>query len=202
MNGTGGSELLFRSDEDKFPTSCSPDGRFVLYYSNSRTTGSDIWLLPLEGPHRPIPLLQTEADESRAFFSPDGHWVAYLSNESGKDEVYVRSFTIKPGSNGVELGEKHLISDSGAIGSVRWRSDGRELYYVRPAGGMLMALDITTQSGFRAGPPRTLFQCVGPDKVPVWDGSADGKRFLVAKQGNTTPGQYNVVLNWQAMLKR
>jgi eukaryotic-like serine/threonine-protein kinase len=201
VNGAG-PEPLFRSDEDKLPTSCSPDGRLLLYSSRSRTSGSDIWLLPLEGPYRPISFLQSDADESDARISPDGHLVAYISNESGRPEVYIRSFATKPGAVGVELGEKHLISDSGVVGPPRWRTDGRELYYVRPAGGMLMAVDIAAQSEFRAGPPRPLFHSVEPDTVPVWDVTPDGKRFLVAMEGNTTPGPYTVILNWQATLKR
>jgi dipeptidyl aminopeptidase/acylaminoacyl peptidase len=197
VNSAGAAEVLCQSAQDKLPLSCSRDGRYLLYSVNSRSTGSDIWLLPLEGPRKPLPFLQTEADKASARFSPDSRWVAYTSNESGRNEIYVRSFSMKPGVLAVESGDKHLISDSGGV-SPRWRGDGRELYYLRAADQMLMAVEIAGESGFRAGHPHA----IGAAITRAWDAAPDGKSFLATVLANPKPQPYTVVLNWQATLKR
>src|SRR4029079_17549286 len=91
-DGTGEEELLFMSNLPKTPTSWSRDGRFLLFGMTDPTSSSDIWVLPLEGDRKPVPFLQTQFVEGQAMFSPDGRWIAYTSNESGRPEVYVRPF--------------------------------------------------------------------------------------------------------------
>ncbi len=111
----------------------------------TRKRRTDIWVLPLEGDRKPVPFLATEFNERQARFSPDGHWVAYTSDESGQDEVYVRSFSMNSAGTAVEAGGKWPISN-GFGADPHWRGDGRELYY-RSRDGRLMAVEIADQSG-------------------------------------------------------
>ena len=130
-------------------------------------------------------------------FSPDGHWVAYVSNESGRNEVYVRSFSLNSAGTAVEAGGKWLVSN-GPGNDPTWRSDGRELYY--RAGQKLMAVEIATSPVFRAGKPQPLGLVI--PQGAGWDATGDGKRFLVAAPKSSRPEPYTVVLNWQAGLKK
>src|SRR5262249_32688450 len=112
---SGAEELLLASSQGAAMNDWSPDGKFLLYITpNNPRTGADIWYLPLFGDRQPIPFLQTTAEERTGTFSPDGHWVAYQSNESGPYEIYIRTF---PGP-----GEQWQVSMSGGI-SARWRPD-------------------------------------------------------------------------------
>ena len=93
-SGAGDERLLLKSTAgDKFATSSSRDGRFLLYTVENPETKSDLWVLPLQGDRKPIPFLRTEFNERSGQFSPDGHWIAYTSDESGSDEIYVREFS-------------------------------------------------------------------------------------------------------------
>ncbi len=201
-NGATDEEALLKSGEEKYPTSWSRDGRFLLYTVVHPKTKSDIWVLPLEGYGKPVPFLITEFSEHWARFSPDGHWVAYTSDESGHDEIYVRSFSMNSAQTAVEVGAKWPIS-SGFGTDSRWRADGRELYYRSRSGGLL-AVDIATNPAFRAGNPRPLGGSTFAGQTLygwLWDSSADGRRFLrLATQSG--PQSYSVVLNWQTGLKK
>jgi Tol biopolymer transport system component len=202
-NGGKDEVALLQSSEDKLPTSWSPDGRFLLYTLLRPKSKSDLWVLPLEGDKKPVPFLIADYNERQARFSPDGHWVAYTSDESGQDEVDVRSFSMNSARTAVEAGGKWPISN-GFGAEPHWRGDGRELYY-RSRGGGLLAVEVTTNPSFRAGTPQSL----GPMTIPfwnssgimLWDSTADGKRFLrlATKSG---PQPLTVVLNWQSGLKK
>jgi eukaryotic-like serine/threonine-protein kinase len=152
-------------------------------------------VLPVEGDRKPVPFLIKEFNEGQARFSPDGHWVAYTSDESDQREIYVRSFSMNSAGTAVEAGGKWPISNGFGV-EPRWRGDGRELYY-RSRGGRLMSDEIATSPAFRAGNPQPL----GVLTFGLWDSAADGRRFLLSvnKRG---PQPYTVVLNWQAGLKR
>ena len=91
-NGAGEDELLLNTDQDKVPNSWSRDGRLLIYYSVDPKTNVDLWALPLEGDRKPIPLLRTEFQEAFGAVSPDERWLAYLSSESGNNEIYIRPF--------------------------------------------------------------------------------------------------------------
>jgi Tol biopolymer transport system component len=121
--------------------------------------------------------------------------VAYTSDESGQDEVYVRSFSMNSAGTAVEAGGKWPISNGFGTGP-RWRSDGRELYYRSRAGGLL-AVEIAANPAFRAGNPQPL----GVSTSASWDPAADGRRFL-SLANKSGPQPYTVVLNWQAGLKK
>ena len=208
-NGSGDEkELLKKPGEVKFPTSWSRDGRLLLYSTAGvPKTRSDLWVLPLDGDRKPKLLLGTEFNESMGSFSPDGRWIAYVSDESGRSEVYVRPF-LAEGSSGPSLGEgKWQISKDGAAVVVpKWRNDGKEIIFRAPGGsdiaGAPMTVDVSANGAvFQAGIPKQLF---APPQSLGWDVTGDGKRFLMmvaaGQQNAQTP--ITVVLNWQAGLKK
>ena len=130
-DGSGEDQLLLKSDEDKIPTGFSTDGRYLLFTVSDPKTHNDIWVLPMEGDRKPIPFLRTEFNEGQAQFSPDGRWIAYVSNESGSNEVYVKPFS--PGAGTEISGSKSMVSRGGGIWP-RWR--GKQLlYHRRPRDG-------------------------------------------------------------------
>jgi Tol biopolymer transport system component len=195
-DGSGGSERLTTNDYTQVPHSWSPDGQLLAFVEVSPTTGWDIWVLRV-GDRKAQPFLRTQFNESVPRFSPDGRWIAYISNESGRFEIYVQPY---PGAAG-----KWQISTEGGTEPV-WNPNGRELFY--RSGNKMMAVDITTQSGFAAGNPRTLFEGryePAPITNPNYDVSPDGQRFLMVKpveREQAVPTQINVVLNWFEELKR
>jgi Tol biopolymer transport system component len=203
-DGAQGEELLLKSGEDKNPTSWSRDGRFLLYSARDPRTKADLWVLPLDGDKKPTPFLQTEFNEQDGRFSPDGHWVAYTSDESGRNEIYVRVFAPRSRGAAPDTGGETLISTGGGVGP-RWREDGKELFYVAPD-GKVMAVEITSNPVLRAGVPKELFQGPAQSLTPTglqWDVAPDGKRFLmVALAAQSAPAPFTVVLNWQAGLKK
>jgi eukaryotic-like serine/threonine-protein kinase len=201
-SGVTGEQLLLKSTDDKWPTSWSRDGRFLLYQSSGRNvTKGDLWVLPLEGDKKPFSFQGSGFNSDDAQFSPDGRSVAYISDESGRSEVYVRTFSPATATTGSDTGGKWLISTAGGT-EPRWRGDGKELYYLAPD-NTLMAVEISANPAFSAGVPKALFQ---PPRFPSfvsenhWDVTRDGKRFLFAAQSTQAP--FTVVLNWQAGLKK
>jgi serine/threonine protein kinase len=189
--------------ENKFPTSWSSDGRYLLYYAQDPKTKTDLWVLPLEGDRKPEPILNAVHDESIGKFSPDGRWIAYMSNESGNYEVYVRPFIPNASEDFPAVGTQRMISRGGGY-DPRWRYDGKELYYLTP-NGAVAAVEITVSPDFHSGEPESLFQAPPSSLrgIGSWDVSRDGKRFLfvvMTDQGTSPP--FNVVLNWQAGLKK
>jgi Tol biopolymer transport system component len=198
-DGSGGLERLTDSVAsvagNHTPTSWSPDGQLLAFHHNHPSTQRDIWVLRLSD-RKAQPFLQTPFTEGGATFSPDGRWLAYVSNESGRPEIYVQPY---PGPGG-----KWQISVDGGTEPV-WGRNGRELFY--RSGNKMMAVETTTKPSFSAGKPRMLFEGrflanVFPAMNPAYDVSADGQRFLMVKRGEEVPTQINVVLNWFGELKR
>ena len=145
----------------------SPDGRFVVYGSTSPSTKGDIWALPLGGDRKPIPLVQTKYDESSPQVSPDGNWLAYRSDRTGRMEIHVRLFP-----NGPE--EYQVSTDSGW--AVKWRGDSRELFWAKPGAARLFSSELRVDgSSVQPGKPRELIPTFGNDYVPA----PDGQRFLL-----------------------
>ena len=134
VNGPAGSEeLLLSTSQPKFPMDWSADGRFVLYDSLDPKRGFDMWALPMEGDHKePFAVVQTDFDEGLAQFSPDGTWIAYRSDKTGRLEIYLRPFRAPGGDVPVSI-------EGGA--QVRWNPTGKELFYIAPD-GRLMAISI------------------------------------------------------------
>ena len=190
-------ELLLKSNENKRPYAWSPDGRFLVYgvFSGNLVT-EHLWVLPMQGEHTPFALSRTRFDESAAQFSPDGRWLAYESNESGRYDVYAREF--KGSANASELSKKWVISNEGGH-LPRWRADGKELVYSSLRANM-MSVDLDTSRSFRASAPRDLF--VIPVGAGTGSASADLKRFLfpVSVEGKGSQS-FTVMLNWTSALK-
>jgi serine/threonine-protein kinase len=195
-DGSGGLERLTTSENTQAPMSWSPDGQLLTFIESNPATGHDIWVLQLSD-RKAQPFLRTLFDVMSPRFSPDGRWLAYVSNESGRDEIYVQPY---PGPGG-----KWEISTDGGTEPV-WNRNGRELFY-RNAGKM-MAADIATQPNFTVGKPRMLFDgqyVPAGGTSPNYDVSPDGERFLMVKPAEQTeaaPTQINVVLNWFEELKQ
>jgi serine/threonine protein kinase/Tol biopolymer transport system component len=196
-SGAGNEELLLKSDNAKFATDWSFDGRFILYTEAAAATVLDIWALPLFSDQKPIPILQSTFNEGSAKFSPDAHWIAYASTESGSPQIYVRNFP--PG------GGQWMISRDGGI-QPRWRHDGRELFYY--SDGKVMAVEVKTDgNNFEAGNPHALFETRLISGPPTGGGgyavSRDGQRFLLNMLAEeTSPAPAIVVENWTASLKK
>jgi eukaryotic-like serine/threonine-protein kinase len=203
-DGSGGLERLTTSEYLNVPISWSPDGQLLAFVEVTPTTGYDIWVL---GPGdtspgssqvgKAQPFLRTPFNESAPRFSPDGRWLAYVSDESSRNEIYVQPY---PGPGG-----KWQISTGGGT-EPAWNPNGRELFY--RSSDKMMAVDIATQTGFTAGKPRILFEgqyLPTPATFPNYDVSSDGQRFLMIKpmeQDQGAPTQINVVLNWFEELKQ
>jgi eukaryotic-like serine/threonine-protein kinase len=187
---------LTTNEYSQFPLAWSPDGQLLAFYEVNPTTQRDIWVLRLSD-RKAQPFLRTPFDEGAPRFSPDGHWMAYCSNESGRYEVYVQPF---PGPGG-----KWQISTEGGTEPV-WNRNGRELFY--RSGDKMIAVEITTQPNFSVGKPQLLFE--GPyvlgvsGPFPNYDVSPDGQRFLMLKPAEQEQAatQINVVLNWFEELKQ
>ena len=195
-DGSGGLERLTTSEADlQISTSLSPDGQLLVFHETSSGAQRNISVLRLSD-RKAQPFLGTPFNEGNGTFSPDGRWLAYVSDESGRPEIYVQPY---PGPGG-----KRLISTEGGT-EPAWNRNGRELFY--RSGNKMMAVETTTQPTFTAGKPRVLFEgeflaTSYPQLGTNYDVSADGQRFLMVKQGEQVPGQINVVQNWFYDLKR
>ena len=196
--GQGKEETVLQA---ALPSDWSRDARFLLYATLDSRTKYDLWALPLTGGDRsPISIARTEFNERQGQFSPDTRWVAYVSDESGRPEVYVQPFP--PSSIG---SNKFPISQSGGD-QPRWRRDGKELFYFS-LDGKLMAVDVTSSPAFHAGIPKHLFSpplYYGDESAPYvfrWDVAADGHRFLIDTIASASD-PVTVVLNWTAGLKK
>jgi serine/threonine protein kinase/Tol biopolymer transport system component len=189
----GSEELLLRSGAWKLADDVSPDGQFLIYETLDPKAQIDLWLLPLSGDRSPKPFVVTPFGEWGAQFSPDGRWVAYASNESGRSEVSVQAF---PGPGG-----KWQVSSEGGT-MPRWSKDGRELFYLG-AEGRLMAAEVRLSPSFDSRVPTALFKVSlleSPDRQ--YDVSPDGTRFLVNRVSKgTEAAPMTVVLDWAAGLE-
>jgi dipeptidyl aminopeptidase/acylaminoacyl peptidase len=190
-SGSVSEEALLKSSDRKFPSDWSLDGRFILYNQLSPNRQWDLWVLPLFGDRQPFPFLQTKFREIGGVFSPDGKWIAYLSDESGSYQVYVQSF---PPSGG----QWQISSEGGSF--PRFRRDGKELFYLAE-NGKLMAVEVKANtSGLEFSAPKPLFETHSTDRFAV---TADGQRFLInTPVEESTSAPITVILNWTAEAKR
>jgi len=192
-SGAGGEEVVLTSDQPNDPTDWSSDGRYLLFTRQDPVTLKDLWALPFFGDRQAFPLMQTQFIEEQAHLSPDGEWISYVSNESGKWEVYVQRF---PRASG-----RWQVSTAGGS-QPRWRRDGREIYFVDPK-GTLYAVGVNLGAKVVIGRPQSLFPTSLADYAMGgrYAVTADGERFLVNIDDSATRA-INVVLNWPAALKK
>jgi eukaryotic-like serine/threonine-protein kinase len=186
--GNGQEEQVFVVQRGGYyPSSWSPDGKYLTFRASDPETGMDIWLLALSD-RKPLPLLQTKFNEQNAKISPDGNWLAYQSDESGNNEIYVTQFP--------QPARSWRISTSGGVNPF-WRGDGKELYFV--SANKLMAVSVTGGTEFQSGTPQPLFEIEGANFAPT----KDGQRFLIREVTDKAPAPpINVMLNWTAQSKK
>ena len=190
-SGAAAEPLVRPSGAVHIPGDWHPDGMRIAYEKTDSVTASDVWILPLTGERTPTAFVKTRFNETAPRFSPDGRWIAYVSDEAGERDVYVRPF---PGP-----GEAHRISTGGGS-HPRWRRDGKELFYV--VGQRVMAVPVSTTASFHAEVAKVLFDRK-PARIIDFDVAADGQSFLINSEVSgpeTKP--MNIVVNWMAALKK
>jgi serine/threonine protein kinase len=193
-DGSGDEKLLWKSEDALFPQSWAPDGTAIACLRIRPDGGSDIWILPTDGNRRPTPFVATPFLEAQPEFSPDGRWIAYASNESGRFEVYARPY---PGPGG-----KLQASNDGGFEPV-WSRDGKELFY--RSGPKMMA--VTVQPG-SFGKPVMIFEQSGLYREPnlerrLYDVAPDGSRFVMLRAiADESPPQLRVLTGWTKLARQ
>ena len=170
-----------------FPTDWSPDGKSLLWWGNE-----DLWVVPANGKEKPEALAKTRFDERAGSFSPDGKWVAYSSNESGRYEICLTPFP-------AEEGKRYTVSNQGGA-SPAWRRDGKEIYFVAED-GRLTSLPVTIRGAdVQFGRAESLFPVDSSDFSRAYEPSWDGQRFLIAMPATPGGAAFTVMLNWTQAL--
>ena len=194
-NGTQKEQVVFADPAIKFTTSWSSDGKYVLmdHIAPDAQGRTSIWVLPMFGDHKAYALISNDFNNTYSMFSPDGHWVAYDSNESGRDEIYAVAF---PNPTA-----RFQISTGGGA-NVQWRADGKELYYT-DSDNKIMAVDIASRGdALEIGTPHALWQPRLQAVNPPYATSADGKRILANELPLQSTSHLSLTLNWDAELKK
>jgi serine/threonine protein kinase len=192
----GSEELLLETGRPVFPLDWSLDGRYILFEQDEKLGNGDLWVLPLEGDRKPFPVVQTADDEAEAQFSPDGKWVAYMSNESGQYEIYVQPVFDRM------VGGKRQVSVGGGS-FVRWGSDQKELFYIAPDNRMT-AVPIRLESdrlSVHSDAPVALFPThLGGawQAPPVLEYVFRDGRFLMNTALDESNSPISIILNWKA----
>ena len=196
-DGSGAREEICHGEYPRYPSSFSPDGTSMLFVEIHPSRRRDIWLMPLVGDRHARPLLTTDADEWGARFSPDGRWLAYVSNETGRDEIFIRPID--------SAGGRKRLSSEGGIDPM-WAPDGRELFFMRGDQLAVVALDgqlnpVGRDRVLLAVPRFEDFQY--DPTTPDVDIMPDGEHFVFGLGTQSTSAtRYNVVLNWFEELKK
>jgi dipeptidyl aminopeptidase/acylaminoacyl peptidase len=197
-SGEGSPELVLHSERSKIVSDWSPDGKFLLFRAADVESKLELWVMPVSGDRTPAPFIQTRYSVSDGKFSPDGRYVAYSSNESGRWEIHVAPF---PGPGG-----NWKISTEGGS-EPRWRGDGKELFYLAP-NGALMSVTVRAAPTFDAESPKPLLAVRRREPVATmdlfsYDVSQDGQRFLINSDvGDATTAPLTVALDWAAGLAK
>jgi Tol biopolymer transport system component len=192
-------ELVVASDQSISPTSWSADGRYLMYTNTDPESNGDLWVVPMQGDATPSLFLKTPFREAHGAFSPDGRWVAYHSNESGRPEVYVRPF-VPPGSPQPAAAAQPISTGGGTY--PEWAPDGRELYYLNPAGAMMAASITVEGDALVPGVPEMLFPtriARGGQDVQQgrqYDIAADGRFLIHVELDDDVGSPITVVQNW------
>lgn len=196
-DGSGARQALLEDDASEHVDSWSSDGKYIAYrrFDPSGRSEADLWVLPLFGDRKPFPIVESHSNKQNPTFSPDGRWLAYDSDESGRWEVYIVGFP---------QGEGKWQVSTGGGQQPRWRRDGRELFFLA-TGNKLMAAEVREKAvSPEIGAPQSLFQ-ITPDANPYrsYDVTGDGKKFVVVTH---PPEQYakaiTIISNWTALLEK
>jgi eukaryotic-like serine/threonine-protein kinase len=197
-DGSGEERQVFGLDNSfDIPGSIAPDGKYLAFGKREITEGRiilDIWGLPLFGDAKPFPIVQNKFTNGRPSISPDGKWMAYPNDESGRDEIYITAF---PGA-----GAKWQVSTGGGD-LPAWRKDGRELYFLDPSHN-LVAVDVSAfVNSIKLGIPHALFRLPGLNDSWHFVPTADGQKFVVdVVNTRESPEPFTLVQNWTADLKK
>ena len=188
------------------PADWSADGRFIAFGNtgfprSANETQGDVWVFDMARGRKPVPLLNTPFHEANAAFSPDEKWLAFTSNESGRPELYVQAF--RSGDAPSVIGERHLVSSAGAQ-AVRWRRDGRELFYL-DFDGRVQGVPVRLSPKPEFGPATALFTITTEARAAIhsvlgFDVSADGNRFIIPVVTSQERPSIVVIQNWEALL--
>jgi len=199
-NGVGQEEVLDNGPNTRRPQDWSRDGRYLIETVLDPKTKLDVWVLPLFGDRKPFPYLHTEFNEISARLSPNGQLLAYVSDETGRNEVYVQTFP--------NLGGKWQVSTSGGELPV-WSRDGKELFFIGAGQNprKMMAVDVKSGAGsgnkFEAGVPKALFNInLEIAYSPGFDVSKDGRFLIPTRPEQNITSPITVVINWTAGLKK
>jgi serine/threonine protein kinase/Tol biopolymer transport system component len=198
-DGSGADERLTTSGQPQAPHSWSPNSHSLVFVEQSPTTGRDIWMLSTDGDLKSRAILQSPSNETGPALSPDGRWLAYVSDESGRNEVYVIPLMSAPGAQA-----KRQVSTDGGTEPL-WSRDGNEIFY--RVGNKMMVSRTKTTPNFQAGLPQLLFEGAydkGRESRPAYDVTADGRRFLMVRTNDSesAPTGLEIVLEWFEELKR
>ncbi len=203
-DGSGQEDLVVEMEKDAWPMDVSSDGRYLLFAvgENSVRSSSDLWILALgDGAKKPLPFRATGFLEQDASFSPDGRYVGYVSNETGREEVYVTTFHPGELQSGRSDGGRWQISTAGGSGP-RWRADGRELYYRKADNATLAAVSLSRREDtLEVGAETALFSIPQRWDGPSFDVAPDGQSFVVNVQGTDRTRPLVLVTDWPDTLK-
>ncbi|HSD72533.1 MAG TPA: protein kinase [Thermoanaerobaculia bacterium] len=198
IGGSGGEEPLVEAEGQKLPQDWSSDGRYLLYEDREPRGARNVTvrILPLIGERRPISFYRRGTEFGADRFSPDGKWIAFSADDSGRSEIYVAPF--EDSRNRVQI-------SSGGGDHPRWRRDGKELFYVAPD-GKIMAVAVSAPKdlhNFDAGPARPLFDTeLTGSMVPMYDVAPDGRFLVVSRVAGSAPPPITLLVNWMAGEKR
>jgi len=193
-DGSGEAEQLTTGELDRHPEAISPDGSVIAFHEHYPDNQTDLWVLEMDGDRETRLFLHTEFYERFAEVSPDGRWLAYVSDESGQHEVQVRPFP--------DGGGKTVVSTDGGSSPV-WSADGRELFYRE--GRRVMAVPVELGDELTVGTPTFLFESSFADRVfgsESLDVTADGERFVIVESKSQARAELHVILNWFEELER
>jgi len=184
--------VVYQSETEMYPNSVSPDGRFLSIHKGGIATNYDLWVVPLTGDGDAYPVVEGEFNEWGGMFSPDGKWIAYVSDESGRPEVYLTSF--------IDRGRKWQVSTGGGQGP-RWSSDGSEIIYHSTDGTLISVSIEARDGGLFIGQAKPLFNTqLQPFGPYFWALSGDDERVLTLEPtSNVDEPNLSVVVNWPSV---
>ena len=192
IDGSSPDKTLFELDHWLAARAMTADGKQLLFETLGATSGVDLWLLPLDGSRHATPFLQTPFDEGNPSLSPDGRWVAYVSDKSGQGEVYVRPFPGPGPETQISAGAAVGMAGGAAI-AAHWRGDGKEIFYLS-GDWKVMSVAVREGETFEAEAPKALFAVSPGSQV---EPTVDGGQFLVNSPNQASAMALNVVLNWR-----